>query len=402
MKNLIRKADAVLSLLCVVIFTFITIGFYTQPHQVVFYEDNKQMQYMNLYSVKKNEKAVQASSLNGITESNAEISFLGVFPVCETQAVVRDRKYVCAGGDLIGIKIFTDGLLVVATDDVSSASGNISPAKECGIEVGDIITHVNDEIITSVNAFSSVITACEGNNVGLTVKRNDEVYYYSLKPVYCESENKYRCGLWLKDSTAGIGTLTFTDPETDLFASLGHAICDSETKSVLTVNDGDIYDAIVNGCDKGQKGTTGQIKGSFMSSDMGDIIDNNEFGLYGTFSSSDVSDNEMYPLAASNEIKTGNAKIISTVSDKGKQMYDIEIEKISYSSSPESRSLVIRITDPELLAVTGGIVQGMSGSPIIQDGKIVGAVTHVFLNDPTRGYGIFAETMLDTMNSIAE
>lgn len=400
MKNFIRKADIVLSLLCVVVFTFITIGFYNQPEQVIFYENNNHIKYINIYSAKKSDDLIQTASVSSSGECRADISFLGIFPVTQTQAVVRDRKYVCVGGDLIGIKIFTDGLLVVGTDDVMSSDGNVSPAKDCGIRVGDIITHVNDEIITSVNAFSEIVSLNDGENIGLTVKRKNDILYYSLKPVFCESENKYRCGLWLKDSTAGIGTMTFSDPETGMFASLGHAICDSETKSVLTVSDGDIYSAMVNGCDMGQKGNTGQIKGSFLSSDIGDIIDNNEFGLYGTYSFVSADEDTVYPLASAGEVKTGPAKIISTVSDKGKQIYDIEIEKISYSSSPQSRSLVIKITDPELIATTGGIIQGMSGSPIIQDGKLVGAVTHVFLNDPTKGYGIFAETMLNTMNSM--
>lgn len=402
MKKIIRKADIILSVFCVVVFTFITIGFYNQPDKVIFYKDSNQIRYLNVFSVKRTEDVIQVSSTLSEDEIQADISFLGIFPVAQTEAVVSDRKYVTVGGDLIGIKIYTDGLLVVGTDDVVSAEGNVSPAENCGIRPGDIITHVNDEVITSVNAFSGIVSLNKGENIGLTVKRDNDIYYYSLKPVFCESENKYRCGLWLKDSTAGIGTLTFTDPDTGMFASLGHAICDSETKSVLKVSDGDIYTASVKGCDKGQKGSTGQIKGTFMTDDVGDIIDNNEFGLYGTFSSATSTDNQVYPLASQGEIKTGPAKIISTVSDNCRQMYDIEIEKINFSNSPESRSLVIKITDPELLAITGGIVQGMSGSPIIQDGKLVGAVTHVFLNDPSKGYGIFAETMLEIMNNLSE
>lgn len=400
MKKFIRSVDVVLSVLCAVIFIFISIGYVNQPEQIVFYEDFHSMRFMNVYTVKKNEDVYAVSAGVDDNEISADISLLGVFPVAKTKAIETDRQYVAIGGELIGIRIFTDGLLVVGLDEVITSQGNVSPAKNCGLQVGDRITHVNDEIITSVAAFSAVLSMSEGNNISLTVKRNDDTYYYSLKPVFCETENKYRCGLWLKDSTAGIGTLTFSDPQTGMFASLGHAICDTETKSVLTVGDGDILSASVSGCTKGEKGATGQIKGSFTGNDIGDIAENNEFGVYGSINNSAFTDSIMLPVASQGEIETGEAKIYSTVSGDGVKEYDIEIEKINYSTEPESRSLVISITDPELLEATGGIIQGMSGSPIVQNGMFVGAVTHVFLNDPTRGYGIFAETMIETMNEL--
>lgn len=402
MKKFIKTIDVFLSFICVVIFIFISIGYINQPEQIVFYEDFQSMRFMNVYTVKKNDDVHAVSLGADDDEVSADISLLGVFPVTKTKAIESDRKYVAIGGDLIGIRIYTDGLLVVGLDNVITSQGNVSPAKECGLEIGDRITHVNDEIITSVAAFSAVLSMSEGNNISLTVERNDDTFYYSLKPVFCEAENKYRCGLWLKDSTAGIGTLTFSDPQTGMFASLGHAICDAETKSVLTVSDGDILGASVSGCTKGEKGSTGQIKGSFTGSDLGDIAENNEFGVYGTINDIEYDDDLMLPVASQGEIQTGAAKIYATVSGDGVKEYDIEIEKINYSNEPESRSLVISITDSELLESTGGIIQGMSGSPIVQNGMFVGAVTHVFLNDPTRGYGIFAETMINEAERIIE
>ncbi len=400
MKKLIKMTDVFLSLLCVIIFCFIMVGTIFHPKRIVFYDDALSYSYMSVFSVTKNEDTVPVFKGKNQKDTTAEISLFGIIPVTSVEAVETERKYVNVGGSLVGIKIYTEGLLVVDVQDVDTINGFVNPGEDCGIRKGDIITHVNDEIIKSVSDFSQRVALSEGENISLTVKRDDNTLFYSLKPSFSESEGKYRCGLWLKDSTAGIGTLTFTDPETNMFASLGHAIYDSDTKTVLTVSDGDILSANVNGCEKGNKGQTGQIKGTFCSDDFGDILENNEFGVYGICEEYKINNNTLFPVAGQSEIKTGDAQIISTVSDSGTKVYDIEIEKINYASEKQSRSMVIKVTDEELIEQTGGIIQGMSGSPIIQNGMFVGAVTHVFLNDPTRGYGIFAETMIDTAESI--
>ena len=401
MKKFIKLLTCILSLICVFIFTFISVGYFCKPEKIVMYEDLYQTGYLNIYTVRRSINVDTVSAGLNSESTDADITLFGIIPVSKTTVTECDRKYVYAGGDLLGIRIYTEGLLVVGFEDIVTDDGNVNPGKECGLKEGDIITGVNNQKISSGKAFSAVLSLNEGNNIALTVKRNNDIYYYSLKPVFCESENKYRCGLWLKDSTAGIGTLTFTDPETGMFASLGHAICDNDTKSVLTVENGDIFSAVANDCIKGTKGITGQIKGTFTNEDIGDILINNEFGLYGTYSDYNSAD-DFYPVASVSEIEEGDAQIICTVSSYEKEYYDIEIEKINKSGFNESRSLVIKVTDPDLLEKTGGIIQGMSGSPIIQNGMIVGAVTHVFLNDPTMGYGVFAETMLQTINDNIE
>ena len=395
MKKIIQKSCFLLSSLCSFIFLLILTGNICIPDEVVFYDNQTTVKIHNVfYAEKSNSDTITVSTTNN-KKTTADISILGIIPVSEIDAKEADRKYVYVGGTLVGIRLYTEGLLVVGTEEVSTESGNVSPADECGILQGDIITQVNDEIITSVADFTSRIIASEGKNISITVKRNNELYYYSLKPAYSQAENKYRCGLWLRDSTAGIGTLTFADPENKTLATLGHAICDAETQAVLPVGKGDILGATINGCIPGQKGTTGQIKGSFSDEILGKLYSNNDCGVYGTYTDVSVENGELYPVASQTEIKTGDAQIISTVSQDGAEFYDIEIEKITYSSGKTARSMVIKVTDPELLSITGGIVQGMSGSPIIQNGMIVGAVTHVLLNDPTRGYGIFIENMLD-------
>ena len=400
MKKLIKITDVFLSVLCVIVFVFITLGTIYHPEKFVFYDNVESYNYMTVFNVTKSESTIPVFKGRTDGETSADISLFGIIPVTQVEAIETDRKYVNIGGNLVGIKIYTDGLLVVDVQDVDTINGLISPGQECGIRKGDIITHINDEIVKSVSDFSQKVSLSEGENVSITVKRENNTFYFSLKPCYSESEGKYRCGLWLKDSTAGIGTLTFTDPVSGKFASLGHAIYDSDTKTVLTVSEGDIMKASLNGCQKGDKGQTGQIKGVFSSVDFGDILENNEFGVYGIYDESETDNNSMFPVASQSEIKTGEAQIISTVSEEGPEVYDIEIEKINYSSEKQSRSMVIKVTDEDLIEQTGGIIQGMSGSPIIQNGMFVGAVTHVFLNDPERGYGIFAETMIDTMNEI--
>lgn len=403
MKKIIKKFHFFLSALCIMIFSLISLGNICLPEEVIFYDNQSTVKFLKVfYAIKSNTDAVAVSTVDEV-DTTADVSIMGIIPVGKIQAKETDRKYVYAGGSLVGIRLYTEGLLVVGIDEVVTEEGNISPAGNCGIMQGDIITEVNDEIVTSVSDFSSRVVASKGNNISVTVKRGSELYYYSLKPAYSQSENKYRCGLWLRDSTAGIGTLTFSDPQTKMIASLGHAICDSETEAVLPVGDGDILGASINGCIPGEKGSTGQIKGNFTNDILGELYDNNEFGVYGTYSDMSVETGELYPVAAQAEIETGKAQIISTVSaDSGTQFYDIEIEKVIYSNEKTSRSMVIKVTDPDLLSITGGIVQGMSGSPIIQNGMLVGAVTHVFLNDPERGYGIFAETMISESERIYE
>lgn len=394
MKILVKIADIALAVVCCIIFALVSFGEIYIPSSITFYGGTNETDFLEIYKIKESsDDIITVSSLENSFKS-ADVSLFGVIPVGKINAMSTDRKYVAVGGDIIGIRMYTEGLLVVGVEDVATQEGSVSPGRDCGITEGDIITQVNDEIVLSSNDFINAVNASKGDNISVTVDRNGKIYYYSLKPVYSEAEGKYRCGLWLRDSTAGIGTLTFTDVQTGMFACLGHAVCDSDTGAVLPVGEGDILTASVSGCTPGEKGTTGQIKGSFTNNVIGKLYDNNEFGVYGMLSGDIYTDGELYPVASQSEIRTGNAQIISTVTQDGKKTYDIEIEKITYSNEKTSRSMVIRVTDPELLELTGGIVQGMSGSPIIQDGMLVGAVTHVFLNDPEKGYAIFAETML--------
>ncbi len=401
MKKLIRSIDIVITVFCCLFFAFIFSGDNILPDKVVFYDGQETVRIMSVFTAEKN-ISDSSKDLAENKGNSAEISLFGVLPVATVSATETSRNYVYVGGNLVGIRLYTDGILVVGTDSVDSPDGVISPAEASGIKKGDIIIKVGEEKIESVSSFIGFVNASEGEGMDIVVRRGNKELNLSLKPAFSVTESKYRCGLWLRDSTAGIGTMTFADPSENVVASLGHAICDSETGAILPVGEGNILDATINGCVKGTKGTTGQIKGNFAGETIGKLEDNNEYGVYGTYSDADFEEDMLYPVASQTEIRTGKAQIISTVTPEGPEFYDAEIERITYSEDKAVRSMVIKITDEELIGITGGIIQGMSGSPIIQNGMLVGAVTHVFLNDPTRGYGIFAETMISVGNSISD
>lgn len=287
-------------------------------------------------------------------------------------------------GNAVGIRLFSDGILVVGTDESS-------PAAAC-LKTGDFILTVNGASLSSTEDFQARLQACGTNAVSLGIRRNGHRRTVSLCPV---AENGVlRIGAYVRDSMAGIGTLTFVDPESGDFAALGHSINDVDTGLLLPLESGGLMTATVSAVQKGGRGSPGQLKGCFdQSRDIGVLRQNDECGIFGTMTDFRLSADEALPVAAKGEVREGAAEILCEVGDDGVQRYAVEISKI-YALSGKTRNMLITVTDPALLARTGGIVQGMSGSPILQDGKIVGAVTHVLLEEPKRGYAIFAENML--------
>ena len=238
----------------------------------------------------------------------------------------------------------------------------------------------------------------QGDEVIVSVKRNDKVEKVVLYPEYSLSEACYKAGMWVRDSSAGIGTITFYDPQTEMFGGLGHAVCDSDTGEILPLHSGEVVAVTINGLKKGQEGNPGELVGSFLSSmSIGNLNINNQSGVFGKLDSAPNLSSPI-PMGYRQEIQEGKAQILTTIKGNSPKAYDIEIEHINLKSNELSKNMIVRITDPELLEKTGGILQGMSGSPIVQNGKIVGAVTHVFVNDPTRGYGIFVDIMYSYVN----
>lgn len=306
----------------------------------------------------------------------------------------RPTLYVC--GTPFGIKLLTDGVMVTGFAKIGNSNDifEMSPAGKAGIEKGDVITKVNGVKITSSKKMSELIIS-GGNTAELTYKRDNEEYK-AVVEIKTDSDGEKRIGLWVRDSTAGIGTMTFYDETSGRCAGLGHAVCDIDTGEILPLGSGETVPAVITSVRKGQNDSPGELCGTLTAGEKsGEITDNCSCGLYAALDILPDKANE-YPLGFSNEVQCGSAYIISTVDTDGPRRYSVEIESTD-NHNRDNKNLVIRVTDKELIEKTGGIVQGMSGSPIIQNGKLIGAVTHVFVSDPTHGYGIFAETMYEHM-----
>ena len=299
----------------------------------------------------------------------------------------ENSKKVILGGTPFGLKIFTNGVIVIEIDE------NNSPAQNAGLKVNDIITKADNIVIDSNEKLKEIIENSNGNQVTLTVKRNEEETTKTIVPKK-DVNNNYVLGMWIRDSTAGIGTVTYFDPQDFTFGALGHGICDKDTNMLMPLRDGEIQSATISNCTKGTDSSIGGLNGYFNNEKIGNITVNNGYGIYGNYKYTDC--NRFVDVAKKEEIKTGNASILSTIEGTTPKEYSVEITKVNISEK-NGQNFVIKVTDDELISKTGGIVQGMSGSPILQNGKLVGAVTHVFINSPQKGYGIYIGNMLDVM-----
>ena len=328
----------------------------------------------------------------------------GVIPFKNVDISVVDEVKIIPIGVPVGVYANTDGLLVVQTGEFLDDDGTKhAPCTEV-IYPGDYILEINGIKLDSKYELVSTIEECEGESQTLTIEREGEILEMEVVPKENES-GEYKLGIWVKDNVQGIGTLTYVMANGQ-FGALGHGIIDLDIQSVLEINDGNLYKAEILGIKKGQKGTPGEMTGViFYGQDpLGDVEYNYETGIYGQYDldkmdyllkgMQDKSLTEGMEIAYKNEIHTGNAELLCTINDVTK-FYDITIDKIFYNADNVNKSMKITVTDEELLTITGGIVQGMSGSPIVQDGKVIGAVTHVLINNPEKGYAIFIEEMLE-------
>ena len=301
-------------------------------------------------------------------------------------------------GRTVGIKLFSDGVLVVGLSDLQTQEGTVSPAKDLGLKVGDVITHINDQEVDSIESFQALLQTLAGQTMTLKVTRGDKQLQLSGAAALTQ-EGKYQLGAWIRDSMAGIGTMTFYDSESQTFAALGHGINDVDTAQLMPLQTGSIMYSSVTSVKKGLSGAPGSLQGTFdLSRDMGVLYANTNCGIFGTLTDQSIlGQAQAVDVASRDEVQTGPATILSNIAGDEVKEYQVEITHIYPASAGQTRNLMLEVTDPELLEQTGGIVQGMSGSPILQNGKLVGAVTHVLVNDPTRGYGILAENMLSQM-----
>ena len=331
-----------------------------------------------------------------------DLKLLGLINIKPVSVQVVDRRVLALCGTPFGIKMVTDGVMVVGTGAITDCNSRaVSPAQTAGIQEGDIILSINGEKISSKKQLTKLVESSAGQPLSLVVRRGEQLTSLHLSPVRSSLDNSYHLGLWVRDSSAGIGTMTFYDPNNGCFAGLGHAICDVDTGQLMPLSQGEIVEASIIGVHAGKSGSPGQLQGAFVANrSIGSLYTNSYNGVYGRLMNQPV-DAQTIPMAQCQEVRQGPVKILTTVSGQKPQLFDACIEKLSLSQDEPTKNMVLRITDPDLLELSGGIVQGMSGSPIIQDGMLVGAVTHVFVNDPTRGYGIFAENMDNTLLTVA-
>ncbi len=331
--------------------------------------------------------------------ANLHYKVFGLIPYKTVKVNVVPRFEVIPGGQSIGVKLNTEGVLVVGIAELTDENGNrFNLAEKNGIRIGDSLLSINQQMVENALHVTEIIQNSNGEELEIVFKRNNKEFPISITPVKSQQDGHYKLGLWVRDKTAGVGTLTFYHEQSKKFGALGHGIADVDTGGLMSIKDGEIMNSKVVSIQQGKKGRPGEIRGIFydVNSPLGRLEKNTVHGVYGEMTRS-MEKNEhssTKEIAYQHEIKEGAAYILTTLDDNEIKKYDIEILRVINQSKPDGKSMIIRITDPRLLEKTGGIVQGMSGSPIIQNDRMVGAVTHVLVNDPTRGYGIFIEWMI--------
>ncbi|KUO70224.1 MAG: hypothetical protein APF77_18190 [Clostridia bacterium BRH_c25] len=332
--------------------------------------------------------------------AKASLMLLGILPIKEiTLNIIPDIKVV-PSGEAIGVKIESKGVLVVGLSSITDVKGRkCSPAADAGFEVGDKIIDIDGRQVEKEKDIVDYLNNRQNRDekIKVIVDREGNKHDYSVKPVKCEEDNMYRIGLWVRDNIAGVGTMTFYDPESRVFGALGHGITDIDSGVLVDINSGSIMKSKIASIQKARKTVPGELVGIFYDNDdaYGVIEKNTSFGIYGKLNKK-LNPSRIKPVSIglNSQIKEGPAKILTTIEGNKVEEFDIEVQKAMRQSSSESKSMVIKITDKKLIEKTGGIVQGMSGSPIIQDGRLIGSITHVLVNDPTRGFGISIEWML--------
>ncbi len=326
----------------------------------------------------------------------AEIKLFGLIPVKNVEVDVLPVTEVLPGGKTVGIKLFTKGLMCVGTEKLTGENGaTVDAEKQADLKSADMILRVDGLELHTIEQFAKIVEESEGRTLTLMTERNGETAEKKLTPV--KTDSGYKLGIWVRDSTAGIGTVTFLNKKNGMYGALGHPITDVDTGMIMPVEQGSVSDTKIIDVKKGERGQPGELCGLFAQSgtDRGVIFKNTAKGIYGVmeenYSVGAVKD--AVPVSSKEQVRTGKAEIYANVEGDKVERFEVEITKIM-KHAQDDKNMVISVTDQRLLDITGGIVQGMSGSPVIQNGKLIGAVTHVFVNDPTRGYGIFIENML--------
>ncbi len=354
----------------------------------------------------QNGEIIQASSgsyANQEESINVGINLFGI-KVKEVSVNVIDDVEVVPLGGLIGMKLYTNGVLVVGMSEIYGENNQVyKPYENSGIKEGDTITKINGENIVSTDDMTECINASKGKEINITYIHNNKTLETKITPVETD-KNNYKVGLWVRDTAAGVGTATFYDKNTGNVAMLGHGILDVDTEELIDISDGKVTNTSVVSIIKGENGKTGRIQGIVEGEkEIGTISKNTYYGVYGKlYNVNELKRNtsNSVKIALRNEIKTGEATLMCALDNGEVKEYTVEIQKIYLNNNSNNKSMLLKVTDKELLEKTGGIIQGMSGSPILQDGKLIGALTHVLVQNPTQGYAVFSDIMVKQMNDI--
>ena len=395
--NFIKKSLIIILLLISLIYT---VNITSMPKNVILLEneelDLKQVLGITLKESKK-EVLQTSNDSNKIETKTISVSLFNLFNVKEVNVSTVKNTKVVPLGNIIGIKLYSNGVLVIGMTEVEGKK----PYENTGIKEGDLITTVDNVTVTTTEELIKCVNNSQGKQVKIKYIREGTEYVTDIEPVKTK-EDKYKIGLWVRDGACGIGTATYYDPGTGKIATLGHGIVDRDTDKLITIESGKLLTSTITKIKKGEKGNPGEIKGIINDNQtIGSINLNTDFGIYGNLKEINtlgIDKNNSLEIALKNEIKTGEATILLALEDEIRKEYKIEIKKIYKNNTEDNKSMLIEITDEKLIEKTGGIIHGMSGAPIIQNGKFIGAITHVLVNNPLQGYVVFGEIMIKQMN----
>lgn len=372
------------------------------PKEIVLLE-GEELNLKKMFGIQTVETA--KTSNNNYNVSNLEVNMFGSIPLKDVKVTVIDDIEVVPIGKIIGLKLYTNGVLVVGMSEIEDCNNNlIKPYQNTDIKEGDTILKINENEIQDIDVLKEVVNKSEGENLKLTILRDGSILTSNITPVKTD-DKEYKLGLWVKDAATGVGTMTYYEPNSKSFAVLGHGITDSDTNNLINIESGELVTSKVISIKKGEIENPGEIKGTILNQQtIGRVSKNTQFGIYGTLdnlTSLNIDTSKKMKVALRDEIKIGEAKISCSLDNSNKtKEYSIEIEKIYYDNDYNNKSMLIRVTDPELIDKTGGIIRGLSGAPIIQNGKFIGAVTNVLVSNPEIGYAIFGDLMVKEMTNM--
>ncbi len=359
---------------------------------------------------KQKEKTIEVASNteNSITsevgKTKLELKLLDTIKLKEVNIDVLPKTKVIPVGKVAGVKLYTSGVLVVGMSEIEGQDKKIyKPYEATNIKEGDTIISVNETPITTTEELTKKVNESRGEAIELKYMHKEETMQCSITPVKT-SNSEYKLGLWVRDSAAGVGTVTFYEPTTESFAALGHGLVDIDTDELIQISSGEFVTTNILKVEKGEKGIPGKIQGTLdKQKTIGNIVKNTSYGIYGKaedITTLNLDASSEMEVATRSEIKTGKAEILCSLENGKTEKYEIEIEKIFPQNNYDNKSMKIKVTDNKLIEKTGGIIQGMSGSPIIQDGKFIGAITHVLVNDPLEGYAVFGDIMVQELYKV--